>query len=170
MKFKELLVIFVGTHVISVNASESVTRRQLSCGNRPAGIGNVWGGINEIQLVAMARRSSFQANQCFLLWGELGNRSPCHFRSVFKTKIAFVISFGAISASHCFEEKHRREEDVKSAKDVIAWVGKHNLEQENERGSVAHDVKELIIHEDWKYDEDNFDADIALNATDSFSA
>jgi secreted trypsin-like serine protease len=51
---------------------------------------------------------------------------------------------------------------VKSAKDIVAWVGKYNLEQKNETGSVAHDVGKLIIHEDWKYDEDDFDANIAL--------
>jgi secreted trypsin-like serine protease len=32
----------------------------------------------------------------------------------------------------------------------------------HERGSKAHEVRELIIHEDWKHDGDNFDADIAL--------
>jgi secreted trypsin-like serine protease len=51
---------------------------------------------------------------------------------------------------------------VKLPKDVVAWVGKHNLLIENERGSVAHDVDNFILHEDWKYDQDNFDADIAL--------
>jgi hypothetical protein len=51
---------------------------------------------------------------------------------------------------------------VKWPKDVVAWIGKHNLREDNEEGSVAHDVEEVIIHEDWKHYEDDFDADIAL--------
>jgi secreted trypsin-like serine protease len=47
-------------------------------------------------------------------------------------------------------------------KDVVAWVGQYFLERENERGSIAYDVDNFIVHEDWKYDEDNYDADIAL--------
>jgi secreted trypsin-like serine protease len=65
-------------------------------------------------------------------------------------------------AAHCFSEKYRRPEDVKSADDVVAWVGKHNLLVENERGSVAHIVNNIILHEDWKHNEDRYDADIAL--------
>jgi secreted trypsin-like serine protease len=41
-------------------------------------------------------------------------------------------------------------------------VGKHNLRVENEKGSVRHTVWDLILHEDWKYNSDDFDADIAL--------
>jgi secreted trypsin-like serine protease len=67
--------------------------------------------------------------------------------------VAIVISFGVVSAASCFEGKHRRPEDVKLAKDVVAWDGKNNY---------MHDVGELIIHEDWKHDSDNYDADIAL--------
>jgi hypothetical protein len=62
----------------------------------------------------------------------------------------------------CFEGKKMEPEDRKSAKNVVAWVGKHDLLVEDEEGSQAHEVGELIIHEDWKHDEDNFDADIAL--------
>jgi secreted trypsin-like serine protease len=66
------------------------------------------------------------------------------------------------SAAHCIEDKQRREEEVKLPKDVVAWIGKHNLREENEEGSVAHEVEQLIVHEDWKHEEDDFDADIAL--------
>jgi secreted trypsin-like serine protease len=51
---------------------------------------------------------------------------------------------------------------VKWPKDVVAWIGKHNLREDNEEGSVAHDVEEVIIHEDCKHYEDDFDADIAF--------
>jgi secreted trypsin-like serine protease len=51
---------------------------------------------------------------------------------------------------------------VISLKDVVAWFGEHNLQVEDEVGSVAHDIDELIIHEDWKHNEGNYDADIAL--------
>jgi secreted trypsin-like serine protease len=71
-------------------------------------------------------------------------------------------NFCVFSAAHCFENKGRREEDVKSAKDIVAWVGKHNLDRKNETGSVAHYVGELIIHEDWEHNGYDFDADIAL--------
>jgi secreted trypsin-like serine protease len=36
------------------------------------------------------------------------------------------------------------------------------LKEENEEGSIAHEIRELILHEDWKHDGDNFDADIAI--------
>jgi secreted trypsin-like serine protease len=65
-------------------------------------------------------------------------------------------------AAHCFQEKHSREEDVKSAKDVVAWFGKHNLQVEDEVGSVVHEVGELFLQKDWKHFEDDYDADIAL--------
>jgi secreted trypsin-like serine protease len=44
MKFNEFLLIFMGFFVICVDASETTTRQPRSCGLRPAGSGNVWGG------------------------------------------------------------------------------------------------------------------------------
>jgi hypothetical protein len=67
-----------------------------------------------------------------------------------------------VLGAHCFSAKHRKPNEVKSGKDIVAWLGKNNLREENERGSVAHAIEYLTIHEDWKHDNDNYDADIAL--------
>jgi secreted trypsin-like serine protease len=46
-------------------------------------------------------------------------------------------------------------------------VGKHNLDREGERGSAAYQVIRLTLHEDWKHETDDFDADIALLTLDT---
>jgi secreted trypsin-like serine protease len=76
-------------------------------------------------------------------------------------RIIIVISF-FVSAAHCFHPKHSRPEDVKSAFDVIAWVGMHDLLKLNEKGSMSRYVINIEIHPDWKPTSHSFDADIAL--------
>lgn len=41
-------------------------------------------------------------------------------------------------------------------------VGKYNLSDENETGSKSHLVQEIVMNPEWKYDQDTFDADIAI--------
>lgn len=48
------------------------------------------------------------------------------------------------------------------SKVVEARLGKYNLTEKNEFGSTNHHISEIIIHPDWKYDQDSYDADIAI--------
>lgn len=41
-------------------------------------------------------------------------------------------------------------------------LGKHDISEELERGSVTVYPYNILIHPDWKYDSKNFDADIAI--------
>lgn len=44
-----------------------------------------------------------------------------------------------------------------------ARLGKYSLTKDDEIGSTIHPViSEIIIHPDWKYDQDSYDADIAI--------
>jgi secreted trypsin-like serine protease len=51
--------------------------------------------------------------------------------------------------------------DDKPAHYVIAHVGRHNL-AEDEQNSVAHKVWEIVLHEDWNFTSNDYDANIAL--------
>lgn len=45
---------------------------------------------------------------------------------------------------------------------VTAWLGKHNLNVDNERGSQKRAVREIVNHPDWQFNSVKFDADIAI--------
>jgi protein C (activated) len=47
-------------------------------------------------------------------------------------------------------------------KQVIAWVGKHNLLDNEEQNAKPHRVNHIMVHEDWDYDSIRFDGDLAL--------
>lgn len=64
------------------------------------------------------------------------------------------------SAAHCFQGKGNPE--VLSPFLVKALVGKHNLSIENEAGSKGHLVRDIVIHHEWKYDQEKYIADIAI--------
>lgn len=49
---------------------------------------------------------------------------------------------------------------------VIAWVGKHNLDKDEEE-SEGHGVFDIIYHDDWNIEETDFDADIAILVLES---
>lgn len=46
--------------------------------------------------------------------------------------------------------------------DILALVGKVNLDIDNEFGSKNSLVDDIILHDDWDYNEEKFDADIAV--------
>lgn len=48
-----------------------------------------------------------------------------------------------------------------------AFLGKYNLSDENETGSSSHSISKIIIHPDWRYIEEKFDADIAILKLDN---
>lgn len=60
----------------------------------------------------------------------------------------------------CFQPKHQQQ-TVDSA-DLSVLLGKFNLSNPIENGSSISSVSKVIIHPDWKPDEDGFDADIAI--------
>jgi secreted trypsin-like serine protease len=51
---------------------------------------------------------------------------------------------------------------VKFPQEVLVMLGKHDLNDDEEEGSVAHAVNDLILHDDWDPTSDDYDADIAL--------
>lgn len=48
------------------------------------------------------------------------------------------------------------------SREVIALIGKHDLKKRNEPQTVNRIVEKIVIHPDWKYDDQKYDADIAL--------
>lgn len=63
-------------------------------------------------------------------------------------------------AAHCFQGK--RSPNILSPHQVEVFVGKYNLSDKGEHDSKSHLVHEIVLHPDWKYNQDNFDADIAI--------
>lgn len=65
-------------------------------------------------------------------------------------------------AAHCFQSK--AEEKILSPAYVLALVGKHDLDIRNEPGTQKSLVWEIVLHPDWNFREEKFDADISLLA------
>ena len=65
-----------------------------------------------------------------------------------------------LSAAHCFQNKNQIE--VVPPEHVTAHLGKFNLSVFNEPGSKSSWVSEIIIHPDWKHEDQKFDADLAV--------
>jgi secreted trypsin-like serine protease len=65
-----------------------------------------------------------------------------------------------LSAAHCFFAKYSGERTW--PKQVVAWVGKHNLMDNQEEYAKAHQVNDIMVHQDWDFDSDSFDGDLAL--------
>lgn len=65
-----------------------------------------------------------------------------------------------ILAAHCFQNKGLV---VKCpAANVLAILGKFDLNVDDEHESKKHSVRDIILHPDWKFSEDKYDADIAV--------
>lgn len=76
------------------------------------------------------------------------------------TRIEWNFDF-IISAAHCFQDKGQPKKT--EPHEVTTIVGKHNLNEFDEEGSVDHDVLDVFLHNDWKYENDyNYDADISI--------
>jgi secreted trypsin-like serine protease len=67
-----------------------------------------------------------------------------------------------LPAAHCFFTKYSGERTW--PKEVVAWVGKHNLMKNDEEDAKAHRVnhRDIMIHEGWNYYSNSFDGDLAL--------
>jgi secreted trypsin-like serine protease len=64
------------------------------------------------------------------------------------------------SAAHCFFAKYTGERNW--PKQVIAWVGKHYSIDNDEKDAKAYRVIDIMIHEDWNFNSNSLDGDLAL--------
>lgn len=71
-----------------------------------------------------------------------------------------VSSNHVVSAAHCIQPKHTTRS--LKADDIAVLLGKYNLSQPIERGSIISYVQNIHVHPEWKTYTDQFDADIAI--------
>lgn len=69
-----------------------------------------------------------------------------------------------LTAAHCLQPKQATK--VLAYNEVIGYLGKYDLNQLLERGSVPVYPNEIHIHPDWKPSVTSFDADIAVITID----
>lgn len=65
-----------------------------------------------------------------------------------------------LTAAHCVHEKGHP--NPRQPNDIIVKLGKHDLSNLYERGSVIAYPSEIIVHPDWKYFTEKYDSDIAI--------
>lgn len=66
-----------------------------------------------------------------------------------------------ITAAHCVHNK--KETAKRQADEASFYIGKHNLESiSGEKHYIVSGVSQLIIHPEWNYADDRYDADIAI--------
>lgn len=66
-----------------------------------------------------------------------------------------------LTAAHCLQPKNANQPI--DSDNLIVYLGKHNLSDENEVGAVAVNASAIYIHEDWNaMDKISYDADIAV--------
>lgn len=63
-----------------------------------------------------------------------------------------------ISAAHCFQLFKQRY----TANEVLVFLGRHNLKNWSEEGSLAAPVDDIFIHPDYNRHLNSYDADIAV--------
>lgn len=68
--------------------------------------------------------------------------------------------FFVFIAAHCFQNKG--QQSPKPAQLVLAAIGKHDLNVTSEFGSILSLVWEIVLHPEWNFNEEKFDADIAV--------
>lgn len=66
-----------------------------------------------------------------------------------------------MTAAHCVHEK--KDPMVKKSEEATFYIGKHNLESLNEeKNYILSGVAQFVLHPDWDYNDDRYDADIAI--------
>lgn len=76
-----------------------------------------------------------------------------------------ITSQHVVTASHCMHPKY--ELTVRKASDVVVYLGKHNLDAMFERGSEPVYVKKIVVHPDWNFQTEEYDADISILVLES---
>lgn len=66
----------------------------------------------------------------------------------------------SLLAAHCFQNKGHRNK--LSSHEIEALLGKHDFTVANEFGSKISLVWEIILHPDWDFNNEKFDADISV--------
>lgn len=65
-----------------------------------------------------------------------------------------------LTAAHCMQQKYHSE--PQKPNEIVAYLGRYDLMKAFERGSqIAYPIK-ILIHDDWNYYTERYDADIAL--------
>lgn len=67
--------------------------------------------------------------------------------------------FSLVQASHCLHEKYKVQVP---AANVIVFLGRFDIEDENEVGSLEADISDILVHPDWNPFDVSFNADIAV--------
>lgn len=65
-----------------------------------------------------------------------------------------------LTAAHCIQPKGRSRPTTFD--EFLVYFGKHNLSVINELGSKPADPVKVLLHNDWNYRSDKYDADIAI--------
>lgn len=65
-----------------------------------------------------------------------------------------------ITAAHCMQAKLSRK--VLEPEQLVVLLGKHDMKELSEDGSETRLVKQIVVHPDWTFGDNKFDADIAL--------
>lgn len=65
-----------------------------------------------------------------------------------------------ITAAHCIQSKHQKI--PRAPNEIVIYLGKYDLNETVERGSVPVYPSDIKIHPDWNQYTDRYDADIAI--------
>lgn len=66
-----------------------------------------------------------------------------------------------MTAAHCIN--YKKDPTVRKADEASFYIGKHNLESLNgEKHYIISGVSQFILHPDWNFRDDRYDADIAI--------
>lgn len=82
-----------------------------------------------------------------------------HTQSGFICGGSLVSSNIVVTAAHCIQNKY---ESIRRKEDSTFYLGKYQLESLSERNVVVAGVTQLIVHPSWNYNDERFDADIAI--------
>lgn len=150
-------------------------QKAANCGQKFSGVGNIFGGHRVISnawpwltvFLNKSKKTFFCGGSLISAKTVVSGKKIMYIDEeililkVRKSIIAYKIdNFYNFSAAHCFRNKHQVKQTPIEAIAVVA--GKHNLAVVNELGSSVHDLKRVVIHPDWKYNDSRFDADIAF--------
>ncbi|CAO1440624.1 unnamed protein product, partial [Diamesa serratosioi] len=65
-----------------------------------------------------------------------------------------------VTAAHCIQNKLQKV--PRAPNEIVIYLGKYNLDDSVERGSIPVYPSDIRIHPDWNYLTDRYDADIAV--------
>lgn len=72
---------------------------------------------------------------------------------------SLITSQHVLTAAHCVESKKKAR---KKPADIVVFLGRHSLSSTLETDSVTENVKDILVHPDWKTENKKYDADFAI--------